>query len=51
MNTTKEWETQAILAMDEKITAYEAQIAKLTKRVAELETVIANQRALINELQ
>jgi hypothetical protein len=47
----KEWETQAILAMGEKITTYEAQIAKLTKRVAELETVIANQRALINELQ
>lgn len=47
----KEWETQAILAMGEKIIAYEAVIAKLTKRVSELETIIANQRALINELQ
>ena len=48
---SKEWETQAILAMGEKITAYEAEIARLTKRVTELETVISNQRAMINELQ
>jgi hypothetical protein len=51
MNTSKEWETQAILAMGEKITAYEAEIAKLTKRINELETVISNQRAVIKELQ
>ena len=48
---SKEWETQAILAMGEKITTYEAEIARLTKRVTELETVISNQRAMINELQ
>lgn len=51
METNESKETQAILAMGEKLSSYEAEIARLTKRVAELETVIANQRAMINELQ
>jgi SMC interacting uncharacterized protein involved in chromosome segregation len=51
METNSQKEAQAILAMGEKIISYEAEIARLTKRVTELETVIANQRAMINELQ
>ena len=51
METNTQKETQAIIAMGEKITSYEAEIARLIKRVSELETIIANQRALIQELQ
>jgi predicted RNase H-like nuclease (RuvC/YqgF family) len=51
MKTLNEQETQSIIAMGEKITSYEAEIARLTKRVDELETIIANQRAMIKELQ
>ena len=51
MKTLQEMETQSILAMGEKLASYEAEIARLTKRVDELETVIANQRAMIKELQ
>ena len=51
MKTVQEMETEAILAMGEKLATYETEIARLTKRVTELETVIANQRAMINELQ
>jgi hypothetical protein len=51
METLEQLNTKAVIAMGEKITAYEAEIARLTKRVTELETVIANQRAMINELQ
>ena len=51
METNESKETTAILAMGEKLATYETEIARLTKRVTELETVIANQRAMINELQ
>ena len=51
METNTQKETQAILSMGEKLATYEAEIARLIKRVSELETVIANQRAMINELQ
>ena len=51
METLDQLNTKAVIAMGEKITAYEAEIARLSKRVTELETVIANQRAMINELQ
>jgi len=51
MKTVQQMETEAIIAMGEKLATYEAEIARLTKRVTELETVIANQRAMINELQ
>ena len=51
METNEAKETKAILAMGENLATYEAEIARLTKRVSELETVIANQRAMINELQ
>ena len=51
METLEQLNTKAVIAMGEKITAYEAEIAKLTKRINELETVISNQRAVIKELQ
>jgi hypothetical protein len=51
METLDQLNTKAVIAMGEKITVYEAEIARLTKRVDELETVIANQRAMIKELQ
>jgi predicted RNase H-like nuclease (RuvC/YqgF family) len=51
METNESKETQAILAMGEKLATYEAEIARLTTRVQELETIVANQRAEIKELQ
>jgi cell division protein FtsB len=51
METLDQLNTKVVIAMGEKITAYEAEIARLSKRVTELETIIANQRAMINELQ
>jgi hypothetical protein len=51
METNAQKEAQAIIAMGEKLATYEAEIARLTKRVDELETIIANQRAMIKELQ
>ena len=51
METNESKETTAILAMGEKLATYETEIARLTKRVQELETIVANQRAEIKELQ
>ena len=51
METNESNETTAILAMGEKLATYEAEIARLTKRVQELETIVTNQRAMIKELQ
>ena len=51
METNESKETTAILAMGEKLATYEAEIARLTTRVQELETIVANQRAMIKELQ
>jgi hypothetical protein len=44
-------ETEAILAMAEAMKALEQQLADAKARIETLETVIANQRAMINELQ
>ena len=51
MKTKQEMETEAILSMVENMKALEQQLADAKKRIETLETVIANQRAMINELQ
>ena len=51
MKTKQEMETEAILSMVENMKALEQQLADAKKRIESLETVIANQRAMINELQ
>lgn len=51
MKTKQEMETEAILAMVENMKALEQQLADAKNRIDSLEKVIANQRAMINELQ
>ena len=51
MKTVQQMETEAILSMGEAMKALEQQLADAKKRIETLETVIANQRAMINELQ
>jgi len=51
MKTKQEMETEAILSMVENMKMLEQQLADAKKRIESLETVIANQRAMINELQ
>jgi hypothetical protein len=51
MKTKQEMETEAILSMVENMKMLEQQLADAKKRIETLETVIANQRAMINELQ
>jgi len=51
MKTKQEMETEAILSMAEAINALEQQLADAKKRVADLEVIVANQRAMIKELQ
>jgi uncharacterized coiled-coil protein SlyX len=51
MKTVSQMETEAILSMGEAMKALEQQLADAKKRIETLETVIANQRAMINELQ
>jgi len=51
MKTNQQLETEAILSMVEGMKALEQQLADAKKRIESLETVIANQRAMINELQ
>ena len=51
MKTNQQLETEAILSMGESMKALEQQLADAKKRIETLETVIANQRAMINELQ
>lgn len=51
MKTVQEQETEAILSMVEGMKALEQQLADAKNRISELETVIANQRAVIKELQ
>jgi len=51
MKTNQQLETEAILSMVESMKALEQQLADAKKRIESLETVIANQRAMINELQ
>ena len=51
MKTNQQLETEAILSMVENMKALEQQLADAMNRISELETVIANQRAVIKELQ
>ena len=51
MKTKQEMETEAILSMVENMKALEHQLETAKARIVSLETVIANQRAMINELQ
>jgi hypothetical protein len=51
MKTNQQLETEAILSMVESMKMLEQQLADAKKRIESLETVIANQRAMINELQ
>ena len=51
MKTKQEMETEAILSMVENMKMLEQQLADAKARIDSLEKVIANQRAMINELQ
>ena len=51
MKTIQEQDTEAILSMAEGMKALEQQLADAKNRIDALETVIANQRAVIKELQ
>ena len=51
MKTIQQQETEAILSMAEAMKALEQQLADAKNRIDALETVIANQRAMIKELQ
>jgi nicotinic acid mononucleotide adenylyltransferase len=51
MKTIQQQETEAILSMVENMKALEQQLADAKNRIESLEKVIANQRAMINELQ
>ena len=51
MKTNQQIETEVILSMVEAMKTLEQQLADAKKRIETLETVIANQRAMINELQ
>jgi len=51
MKTVQQMETEAILSMVESMKALEQQLADAKNRIEALETVIANQRAVIKELQ
>ena len=51
MKTVQQMETEAILSMMESMKVLEQQLLDATNRIEALETVIANQRAMIKELQ
>jgi len=51
MKTVQQMETEAILSMVENMKMLEQQLADAKARIDSLEKVIANQRAMINELQ
>jgi len=51
MKTVQQMETEAILSLGEAMKALEQQLADAKARIDELEKVIANQRAMIKELQ
>ena len=51
MKTIQQQETEAILSMVENMKMLEQQLADAKNRIEALETVIANQRAVIKELQ
>jgi len=51
MKTVQQMETEAILSMVENMKVLEQQLADAKKRIDDLEKIIANQRAMIKELQ
>jgi nicotinic acid mononucleotide adenylyltransferase len=51
MKTNQQLETEAILSMVENMKTLEQQLADAKNRIDSLEKVIANQRAVIQELQ
>jgi nicotinic acid mononucleotide adenylyltransferase len=51
MKTNQQLETEAILSMVENMKVLEQQLADAKNRIEALETVVANQRAVIKELQ
>jgi nicotinic acid mononucleotide adenylyltransferase len=51
MKTNQQLETEAILSMVENMKVLEQQLADAKNRIEALETVVANQRAMIKELQ
>ena len=51
MKTNSQLETEAILSMVESMKALEQQLADAKARIVDLEKIIANQRAMIKELQ
>ena len=51
MKTVQQMETEAILSMVESMKTLEQQLADAKARIDDLEKIIANQRAMIKELQ
>jgi hypothetical protein len=51
MKTNSQLETEAILSMVENMKVLEQQLLDAKHRIEALETVVANQRAMIKELQ
>ena len=51
MKTVQEMETEAILSMVESMKTLEQQLANAKARIDDLEKIIANQRAVIKEMQ
>jgi len=51
MKTVQQMETEAILSMVESMKALEQQLLDAKNRIDDLEKIIANQRAMIKELQ
>ena len=51
MKTLQEQETEVILSMVETLKALEQQLADAKNRIQALETIVANQRNMIKELQ
>lgn len=50
MKTTEQQETEAILAMGKQITELEQELARATRRIAELELIVVQQGNVIREL-
>ena len=51
MKTVAQMETEAILSLVESMKTLEQQLADAKNRIDDLEKIIANQRAVIKELQ
>jgi uncharacterized coiled-coil protein SlyX len=50
MKTVQQLETEAILAMGKRLSDMEQELARATKRIAELESIVTQQRKEIKEL-